>query len=88
MLDNDTLINIFIKDVPLALAIFDREMRYIYASARWRNDYGLGDRPLKGISHYDLFPEIPKAWREAHRQCLSGKYLRADTDRIEHLGLR
>lgn len=67
---------LFVQHAPAGAAIFDREMRYIQASRRWREDYGLGDREITGISHYDLFREIPERWREAYRRCLAGEVLR------------
>jgi PAS domain-containing protein len=58
-------LQIFVEHAPAALAMFDLDMRYICASRRWSADYGLGDRDLRGVSHYDIFPEIPERWKEA-----------------------
>jgi len=76
-------LQIFIEHAPAALAMFDREMRYLSVSHRWRSDYGLGQRKLIGVSHYDVFPEIPRKWREAQRRGLDGEVLRAEADRFE-----
>ncbi len=62
----------FAEFAPVAIAMFDREMRYLAASKRFRDDFGLGDQELLGRSHYDVFPEIPKHWRDVHRRCLAG----------------
>jgi len=79
---NEEKLRLFVEYAPAALAMFDREMRYLYVSRRWLTDYRLGDRDLRGLSHYDVFPEIPQHWKELHRRCLAGEPLSADSDRF------
>lgn len=62
----------FIEEAPTAIAMFDEQLRYIVASERWRSDFELGDGPLVGRSHYDVFPDIPERWKAVHRRCLAG----------------
>jgi PAS domain S-box-containing protein len=60
-----------LKQAPLGIAIFDRDMRYLAASGQFLIDQGLpGDMPLIGRLHYDVFPEIPQRWRDIHRRAL------------------
>jgi PAS domain S-box-containing protein len=85
LFESEQLLRIFIEHAPVALAMFDRDMRYLGVSKRWLSDYGLGDRDLRGLSHYDVFPEMPAHWKEIHRRGLAGEVLREECDRFERL---
>jgi PAS domain S-box-containing protein len=76
-------LQVFIEHAPVALAMFDLQMRYLSVSRRWRSDYGLGERDLRGQLHYEVCPEVPQRWREVHRRGLAGEVVRADTDRFD-----
>ena len=76
-------LRLFIEHAPASLAMFDREMRYLSVSRRWLHDYNLGERDLSGISHYEVFPEIPEYWKGVHRRGLAGEVLSADADRFD-----
>ncbi|HZW13333.1 MAG TPA: EAL domain-containing protein [Noviherbaspirillum sp.] len=65
---------------PAAIAVFDNHMHYLAVSRRWRQDYGIGNRDVLGLSHYDVFPDMSDERREAHRRGLSGEVLRAEAE--------
>ncbi|HLJ97373.1 MAG TPA: PAS domain-containing protein [Gemmataceae bacterium] len=73
-------LRLLLEHTPAPVAMFDREMKYLYYSPRWLVDYGLGDQDLTGKSHYEVFPNMPQRWRETHQRCLAGAVEKNDED--------
>lgn len=63
---------LFVKHTPAAVAMFDREMRYLAVSDRWLEDYHISGEEVIGKSHYELFPNISGEWVEIYQICLTG----------------
>jgi PAS domain S-box-containing protein len=81
--ESEAKARLFVENVPMPVAMFDNDMRYLMASKRWSVDYKLGDQPLIGRSHYEVFPEIPERWKDDHRRVLAGEIYRNEADRFE-----
>jgi diguanylate cyclase (GGDEF)-like protein/PAS domain S-box-containing protein len=69
-----------VEQAPLAIAMFDRDMRYIATSRRWVTEFGRGHVELVGLSHYDVHPDIPRHWIEVHRRALAGEVVKQDEE--------
>ncbi len=69
---SEALLRQFVEHTPAAVAMFDRDMRYLLYSNRFLSDYRLGDRDLTGLCHYEVFPDIPEHWKQAHQRGMQG----------------
>lgn len=74
-----------IEESPYAVAMLDRDMRYVFASRRWLSDYrlALSNEEIRGRSHHDVFPEAPERWRAVHRRALAGEVVKSEGDSFE-----
>jgi PAS domain S-box-containing protein len=84
--EQEALLRLFARSAPAGIAMFDCEMRYVMASQRWVDSYGLDSvESLIGRSHYEVFPELPERWRQVHQRCLAGAVEKCDEDQFVRL---
>ncbi|MBP1752941.1 MAG: domain S-box [Geobacteraceae bacterium] len=83
--ESEEKLRLFFDHTPAAVAMLDKNMKYIHTSRRWVKDYGLGERNIIGLSHYEVFPEIPDRWREIHQRCLAGAIEKCEEDPFTRL---
>ena len=81
--ESEQVMRYIIKHDPNAIAVFDRQMRYIAVSDRFLQDYNVIEDEILGKHHYEVFPEIPERWREIHRRVIQGATERNDDDWFE-----
>ena len=80
IIQNERTLQIFFDNVPVPLAMFDREMRYIAASEMWTEIANIERSQLLGKKHYDHVEYIPDHILEAHQKALNGEIARADRE--------
>jgi PAS domain S-box-containing protein len=69
-----------LKHNPNAIAVFDNQMNLLIVSDRFLEDYDVKDKNIIGKNHYEVFPEMPEKWRNAHEKALQGEVLSNDDD--------
>ena len=55
--------NLLIENAPLAMAMFDGEMRYLIANELWRKSFDLEKADVIGRGHFDIFSDVSDRWQ-------------------------
>ncbi len=63
-----------------AIAIHDKDYKYIFVSQRYLQDYQIKEKEILGKHHYDVFPDLPQKWHDVHKKALMGEVSSADND--------
>jgi PAS domain S-box-containing protein len=63
-----------------AIAVHDRDLKYIYVSQRYLDEYKVKEQDVIGKHHYDVFPDLPQKWRDVHQRALAGEVSSAEDD--------
>ncbi len=69
-----------LEQLPSAVAVLDRDMRYVAANQRWRREFQIQGLQVIGQCHFDLFPDLHPAWRDLYHRCLAGHRERTEDD--------
>ena len=71
--DNDSRLKLFIEHAPVAIAMFNEDMRYLAVSKRWLSQYKIEHTNIIGDLHYDHFPRDREKYQKAFEKCLLGE---------------
>ena len=78
------IIQSMVTNLPLAAALFDKDLNYVAWSPRLLIDANLPPQTdLRGKSHYDIFPDLAEKMRHLFDLALRGSLLSQDGDRME-----
>ncbi|MBF0141085.1 MAG: SpoIIE family protein phosphatase [Magnetococcales bacterium] len=69
-----------VRHVPVAMALFDRDLKYLQASHRWLENHNLRQEEAIGKSHFELRPDLPSKWKEIFTRCLAGHWERREEE--------
>lgn len=85
--ESEQRLRIFIEKAPVALAMFDRELRFIAVSRQYIKTLNAPDN-LIGRCAYDVFPETPDRWKQLHKRALAGESVSFEEDLFLRSALR
>jgi PAS domain S-box-containing protein len=74
------LMKYIIANTRSAIAVHDRELRYVYVSQRYLEEYKVLEKDIIGKHHYEVFPGLPQKWKDVHQRALSGEVCSAEDD--------
>ncbi|MGV3659542.1 MAG: PAS domain-containing protein [Prosthecobacter sp.] len=81
--DMDLVLGVLVENAPVAMAMFDRAMRYMLANRQWIAEFGLQQvQPLVGKSQYEIFPGLHPGWRQVYERALQGHIVRSEHDAL------
>jgi diguanylate cyclase (GGDEF)-like protein len=75
----------FVADIPSAVAVFDRDRRYVVANNRWLNAFGIVTDGLIGQTHDQFDPHGAPTLAELHRRAMSGEAVETSLDHEDFL---
>jgi PAS domain S-box-containing protein len=93
--DRETQLGLSFEQAPVALAMFDTEMRYLAVSRRFLCDLAslvsttaFAPAEVIGRTVYETFPGFPSRWRDVHARVLAGEELAEEEDFLRCEGNR
>lgn len=71
-----------IANAPVAMAMFDKDLRFLVHSQKWLTDYGL-EASIIGSTLCEVFSDFPQRWRKVIRRALKGEISTSPEDKWE-----
>lgn len=80
LIHSRNLMSYIIEHNRSAIAVHDKDLKYVYVSQRYLDEYKVKNRDVIGKHHYDVFPDLPQKWRDVHQRALKGVVSSAEDD--------
>jgi len=80
LIQSQDLMRYVIEHNRSAIAVHERDLKYLFVSQRYLQDYKVKEKDVIGKHHYDVFPDLPQKWREVYQRALAGEILSAEDD--------
>ncbi|MGH1517877.1 response regulator [Chryseobacterium sp. JK1] len=92
----EAMMQSFVTYVPVAVAMFDKDLNYISVSSRWIDEFRMDENDIIGKNLFVVSPNIPEERKEIYRAALQGKiYINEDfaisvdgKEEIQHFDLK
>lgn len=71
---------IFIEQAPNAIAMLDKDLRYLAVSNQWIEDYKLQDVQILGVDHFSIFNNVDAKFKFLMQDALRGNGFKSNAD--------
>jgi PAS domain S-box-containing protein len=72
-----------IANAPVAMAMFDTQLRHLVYSQKWLVDYGLDEESIIGRTLCEVFSDFPEHWPTVIKRVLKGEVFSKSEDKWE-----
>lgn len=70
----------FVEHAPAAVAMLDKNIKYINVSRKWREKYHLKNVDIVGMSHAKVFPDINGERQKRYKAVLNGEIIKKNEE--------
>jgi len=63
-----------------SIAVFDKNMNYVYVSQKFIDVYNIQGENIIGKNHYEMFPSTPERIKAVHARAMNGEVLSSDDE--------
>ncbi len=76
----EDLLKQYVQNTPSAVAMLDRELRYMAVSPQWMVEYNLMGQSIIGCRHNEIITDLEPRWLLVYERCMTGAVARCDED--------